>query len=439
MKLLLVQSYLAKEEVMLYPLGLVCVASSLDKHEVRIFDLNLYEDPFAELEKHLVEYQPNIVGISLRNIDNQDRINTIYYYKDFVRTIRKVKAVTPKVQLVAGGAGYSMFARKIMERNDELDFGVYLEGEQTFGELLDNLDNPGAVQGLYYRENGEVKFTGERELPELDSLPKIQRSYADMSAYDNTIMNIGVESKRGCLFDCVYCNYPFLNGNRIRQRKPEDVVDEIENMVNESGIRRFTFVDPIFNVPIDHASQICREIIKRHLDVSWGAYMHVKYAPEEFLLTAREAGCEAFVFSPDGASDNALKSLRKGITEAELRKVYTIFRTNEKLKDVFVLFTLMLSPPGGTFHDLLKTLWFHTKAKHQLRGRGGAIASWIRIEPETRIYKTALENGALKKDFDLLPEIEAQLQNAFYVHPHLKIPDTILIHLMKMTRLSKKN
>jgi len=50
----------------------------------------------------------------------------------------------------------------------------------------------------------------------------------------------------------------------------------------------------------------------------------------------------------------------------------------------------------------------------------------------------ALENSALKNDFDLLPEIEDQLQSVFYVHPHLKIPDTILIHLMKITRLSKK-
>ena len=437
MRILLVQSYLAKEDVRLYPLGLVCVASSLNNHQVCICDLNLYEDPFAQLEKQLLEYRPDVVGVSLRNIDNQDRINTVYYYNDFVRTIKRIKAVAPKVRLIVGGAGYSMFAREIMQRNGEIDFGVYLEGEPTFPELLDNLDDPAAVRGLYYRERGEVRFTGEREPPELDSLPRTQRSYADMSAYDNTIINIGVESKRGCMFDCIYCNYPFLNGNTISRRDPKNVVDEIEDMVNEYGIRRFTFVDPIFNVPIDHANQICREIIKRNLDVSWGAYMHLRYATEQFLLTAREAGCEAFIFSPDGASDNALKSLCKRITEAELRKVYKLFRTNEKLKDAFVLFTLMLSPPGGTFRDLVKTLWFHTKAKHQLRGRGGAIMGWIRIEPKTKVHELAI--GGSKHGIDLLPESAGALENTFYKNPSLRMFDAAIFHLMKMTRPSKKN
>jgi putative variant cofactor biosynthesis B12-binding/radical SAM domain protein 1 len=438
MKILLIQSYLEKEDLKVYPLGLVYLASCINGHDLRICDLNLYKDPYVKLEKELLEYNPNVVGISLRNIDNQDRANMVYYYKDFTAIIIKIKAVKPDILLVVGGAGYSMFAREIMERNAQLDFGVYLEGEETFQELLSNLDNPESVKGLYYRQNGEIKFTGKRRLPDMDNLPPLQRGYVDMSLYPSVVTSIGVESKRGCAFDCIYCNYPFLNGKRIRLRKPEKVVDEIEQMVNVQGINKFTFVDPIFNVPLDHASKICREIIRRNIKVNWGAYMHIRYATKDFLLLARDSGCTNFIFSPDGMSDNVLRSLGKGITEDEIKNIYRFFKTKKGIKDAFVLFTLMLNTPGESFHSLFKTLWFHVWTKYSLRRRGGTIISWIRIEPDTEIHKIALANGALKPDVMLLPETSEKLQDTFYIHPPLKNLAFILITLLKTIGQIKK-
>lgn len=438
MKILLIQSYLEKEDLKVYPLGLVCLASCINGHDLRICDLNLYKDPYVKLEKELLEYNPDVVGISLRNIDNQDRANMVYYYKDFTAIIIKIKAVKPDILLVVGGAGYSMFAREIMERNPQIDFGVYLEGEETFQELLSNLDNPESVKGLYYRQNGEIKFTGERKMTDLGNLPPINRGYADMSFYPSLVTSIGVETKRGCAFDCIYCNYPFLCGNRIRLRKPARVVDEIEEMVNVYGINKFTFVDPIFNAPLDHSTEICREIIRRNLKVSWGAYMHIRYATKDFLLLSRDSGCTAFIFSPDGTSDNVFKSLHKNITEAEFKKIYMLFKSNERLKDAFVLFTLMLNPPGENFRSLFKTLWFHLWVKYSLRRRGGTVVSWIRIEPETDIHKLALTNGALKLDASLLPEESEELQDVFYIHPPLKNLDFILITLLKTIGQTKR-
>lgn len=438
MKILLFQSYLRKAGLKVYPLGLVSLASCANNHEVRICDLNLYEKPFQTLGKELQEYNPDLIGISLRNIDNQDRLDPVYYYQDFVKATRTIKAAKPDTPLVVGGPGFSMFAREIMERNPELDFGVYLEAEETFPELLQNLDNPETVKGIYYRKNGFVQFTGAGKFPNLNNLPPIQRSCVDMSLYPSSEINVGVQSKRGCNLKCTYCNYPFLCGNKIRLRKPENVVDEIEEMVNLHGINKFTFVDPIFNAPIDHANAICREIIRRNLNVSWGAYMHIGNATEDFLLLARDSGCNAYIFSPDGISKNALKSLNKGITEDEIKKVYKLFMTNERLKDAFVLFTLMLCPPGETFWGLFKTLCFYIKAKYSFRGRGGSMFSWIRIEPETKIYEIALANRALRPNIKLLPETFEGLQDTFYSHPPLKHLDVALMCFMKMVKLYRK-
>ncbi len=436
LKILLVQSYLGGGEYFkVYPLGLVSLASCLRNHDVRICDLNLYENPYLKLEEELTGYKPDIVGISLRNIDNQDRINIVYYYKDFITIIRKIKTIKPDIQLVVGGAGYSSFARQIMERNIELDFGVYLEGEETFPHLLDNLDKPETVKGVYYRQNGEVKFAGKRRLPDLNDLLPIQRKHLGMSLYPSSINSIGVESKRGCAFNCSYCNYSFLNGNKVRTKQPEKVVDEIEEILNSHGINEFTFVDSIFNVPLGHASAICHEIIRRKLKVSWNAYMDIGHADEEFLLLCRDAGCTGFLFSPDGMSNNTLKSLHKGITVEKINRVCRLFKTHERLKNIFVLFTLMLNPPDENLRSLLKTLWFYIWNKYSLMKRGDVTISWIRIEPETEIHKLALANGAIKPDTNLLPEQTKELEDVFYSHPPLKHIDTIIISFRKVARL----
>ena len=438
MKILLIQSYLKKEDLKVYPLGLVYLASCINSHDVRICDLNLYENPYVRLEKELVEYDPDVVGISLRNIDNQDRINPEYYYEDFTRAVKTIKAVKPDLPLIVGGPGFSMFAHEIMERNVELDFGVYLEGEKTFPELLQKLNNPEAVKGLYYRQNGEVKFTGERRLPDLDNLPPIQRGYADMSLYPSLVTSIGLESKRGCIFHCIYCNYPLLSGNRIRLRKPEKVVDEIEKMANVHGTSKFIFVDPIFNVPLDHATEICDDIIRRNLKVSWGAYMDIRYATEDFLLLARDSGCTDFIFSPDAISDNALKSLHKGIVEDEIKKIYRLFKKNTKLKDAFVIFDLLLNSPGENFKGLLKTLWFYVCANCSLRGRGRVTMNWIRIEPGTEIHNMAVASGQLKPEATLLPKTPEGLQDTFYIHPSLHHLDFLVVGLLKTLRGFRK-
>lgn len=122
--------------------------------------------------------------------------------------------------------------------------------------------------------------------------------------------------------------------------------------------------------------------------------MNIRYATQDFLLLARDSGCTNFIFSPDGVSDNALRSLRKDIVEDDIKNIYRLFKTHEKLKDTFVLFCLMLNPPGESFRGLLKTLWFHGWTKWSLRKRGGTVIRWIRIDPHTEIHKLALENGA---------------------------------------------
>lgn len=440
MRILLVQAYLGRrEDFLVYPLGLASIGTvaRLKGHEIELFDPNVCAQPYRQLRERMLRFSPSVVGISLRNIDSQLRIAPFYYYKALQGMLATVNEICYDAKVVIGGAGFSMFPEKIMDRHPLIDYGIYLEGEESFPELLDNLDNPGSVSGIYFRKGNEVVFSGYRPLPDFKALPFPQRNFSELTPYMNNIQSIGVQTKRGCPHKCLYCNYPQLNGDRLRIRDAKSVCDEIEYLVREFKVTHFMFADAIFNEPRKHAESICNEIIKRGLKVNWSAYMGIRGATKDFLQIAMKAGCRDVAFSPDGVSQNALDTLRKGLKEKDLLDNVYLVTSDSDLKRLNVIYSVFINPPGETFRGFIKTLAFYVKARMSLRGRGTAFLNWIRIEPGTAALHHAIEEGVVPEDIDLLPECERDLRRTFYSHPRLKHLDLILISVLKSLRLLK--
>ena len=247
MKIALIQSYLGRREKPVYPLGLCYLASVIpEEHEVVLIDPNIYKDPYVDMENQLKKFSPNLIGISLRNIDSTMRRDPFLYYKTLKPTLDIFKRIAPDAKIIIGGSGFSMFANEIMERHHDIHIGVFREGEETFPELINNLDNLDSVKGLFIRKGNEVVYTGDRPLPEVKNFKSPRRDLLDLKPYLDEIDTIGVLTKRGCTLKCAYCTYPYLNGTEIRARNAKDVVDEIEEIVNKYGVKDFIFVDPVF-------------------------------------------------------------------------------------------------------------------------------------------------------------------------------------------------
>lgn len=440
MRILLVQTYLGRrEDFLVYPIGLASIGTvaGLKGHEIELFDPNVCAHPYRELRERILRFSPRVVGISLRNIDSQLRIAPFYYYKALQRMLAIIKETYDDAKVVIGGPGFSMFPEKIMDRHPLIDYGIYLEGEESFLELLDNLRNPGSVSGIYFRKGNEVVFSGYRSLPDFKALPFPQRNFSELTPYMNKIQSIGVQTKRGCPHKCLYCNYSQLNGGRIRIRDAKSVCDEIEYLVKELKVTHFMFADAIFNEPREHAESICNEIIKRGLKVNWSAYMGIRGATKDFLQLAMKAGCRDVAFSPDGVSQTALDSLRKGLKEKDVLNNLHLLTSDSDLKRLNVIYSVFINPPGETFRGLIKTIAFYVKAKMSLRGRGTIFLNWIRLEPGTAALHHAIKEGVVAEDIDLLPECERDLKRTFYSHPRLRHLDLFLIFMMKSLRLLK--
>ncbi len=426
MRILLVQSYLGRRDPRgpVFPLGLACIASMLKKHQLKLLDLNVEVNPYPKLKEELLNFDPHMVGISARNVDTTMSRDIFYYFKEVKPTAELIKKTRPGVKLVIGGSGFSMFAGKFMERIPEIDVGVYLEGEESMPELLANLNNPEKVRGLFIRKNSSIHFTGNREFPDFDALAMPDRDIIELGPYSGrSDYNIGIETKRGCCLKCTYCDYPFLNGDRLRLRSPEKVGDEIEKLVKNLGIRNFMFVDSVFNIPVSHARAICHEIINRGLDVDWNAYYDIKDIDEEFILLAQKAGCRHFSFSPDAITDKGLNCLNKNFAVKDIYRSLSIAR---KMKGAKFGYSFFCNSPGQDLMGYLKTLFFFLKANLLLMGKGGVSLNWIRIEPNTRIHQIAIEKAVMDQNTDLLPVSEAGLPSLFYNPPPLKYIDPVV-------------
>ena len=414
MRVLLVQAYLGRRDDIgpIFPLGLSYIATALADHGhiVSLCDPNIAHDPGCAIAQAAAEAQPEVVGVSLRNIDTTDRQDWFYYYEHLDKTLDWIKRCASSAMLVIGGAGFSIFPTEIMHRNECLDFGVYQEGEESIVELLEHLHNPTEVPGIYYRDGRTLRFTGFRTQVRFPDLPPPRRDFANLGYYREPL-SVGVQTKRGCVLRCAYCTYPTLNGCQLRMRPATDVVNEIESLSTDYGVTEVIFVDNVFDIPRSHAEDISHEMIRRKLPVTWSAWFHPQGLNQDFIDLVRQAGCYRMCLSPDAVSQRSLNALGKDLSEADVKRCVALARNNPHIDFRFSVFC---RPPGQSIREILKTIWFIIET-HVLIPNSKCLVSWIRVLPDTPIYKKAVDEGVMSSDVgDLLPQRGAAKEAIFY-------------------------
>ena len=437
MKILLCSQYhgpkgLAFASGICFPIGLAYVASMLEDHEVKIFDTNLAENPLEKLSRIVENEEPELVGISLRNIDllNPPNVDPDYY-GHFKSMINLVKEKAPNSKIVVGGTGFSLFSRKIMEENREINFGIVLNAETTICNLLKNLDHPERVKNLIFRSENGIVFTGREEPTDFDLLPNPSRSLFDMRGYRKKPFSVGIQSKRGCAFRCSYCPDPFLGSYCLRRRSPKKVVDEIEGLVDEYDVESFFFVDSIFNYPLEDAREICNEMRKRKLDVQWHAYFREDFLNTKFMKEATSAGCQIFEFHSDGACDKALTMLRKNIKIKDIEHTIDLIHTVENAK---VGYNFFYDLPKSNTENLLALTRLTTKILSGCRDRLAYLAlTRMRIFPHTPLHNLALRQGKINENTNLLNSVYYKSDSSKIQEKYISLLDKLSFHLSKNT------
>lgn len=380
------------------PIGLsyVATAARAAGHEVRVLDLMNSRDPQADLHRALAEFRPEVIGLSVRNIDNVVAQRVSWHIDELSVLLATLRAASDAC-IVLGGPATSVLGPIALERMDA-DFAIVGEGEVAFPELLAALAGRRGfegIAGLCWRGPNGVECTPPERQESFGGSG--MADWVNWPAYDRAGGTWAIHTKRGCPMRCIYCNYPVMEGHRLRQRAAADVVDEIEDIMARVGPRTFEFTDSTFNLPESHARGICEEILRRRLRVNLSAVgINPGALSEELFVLMKEAGFISLVISPDSASPVMLENLRKGFTVEHVRNAVRWARASGIRCTWFFLF----GGPGETNDTAEETVAF---AERELNSGQflTVMMTGVRLLPGTALARHAVATGYVPAEGDL--------------------------------------
>src|SRR5438128_8760870 len=264
-RVLLVSTNRERQPYPVVPNGLACVASALDAagHSVEFLDLCFAKNAVASARAAVSSFRPDVIGVSVRNIDNSDAIALRHYTPEAREVLRALRDAAPSARVIAGGAAFGV-APEALFRDLAVDYAVAGDGERASVALIDALSSGtgaaiDALPGLVRERNGTVVFTPPGEDADLDSLPRPSlHRWIDLARYQRHGATIPIQAKRGRVYKCVYCTYRNVEGWGYRARDPELRTDATQELKDTAHGRHFAVVATTFNAPQRHAPRVCR-------------------------------------------------------------------------------------------------------------------------------------------------------------------------------------
>ena len=395
------------------PVGacLVAEAAELAGHSVRVLDLMFEQNPLNTLELELNKSNPDFIGLSVRNIDNNDMQNPVSFFKDLKPLMDTIRRKTP-APVVLGGAAVSVMPEELL-RYTGANWAVLGDGEVVFSKLLSALSQgeiPGKLPGIARLEDNVFKKnTSTVDRFSNGCLAPSFHRWIDVPAYLSRLSTVPIQTKLGCHFKCVYCTYRKIEGHDYRLRNPEGVIDAIQNLA-AAGLHDIEFVDNVFNSPYEHALAICEGLASSQSGARLQCLELNPLFIDDTLLTAMErAGFVGIGITVESASDIVLDKLKKGFTAKDVYDTAQVIRRH----NLPCLWIFMLGGPGESEVTVKETLRF---AEQYIRPKDVAFFNiGIRIYPGTELEHRALEEGVLA----ISPS--EMLEPVFYVSPALDL------------------
>lgn len=345
------------------PIGLGYLASYLmqDGHQVELIDLNLVRHRKEEIIKAVGESQPDLVGIS-----------AMCTSIDTVRRITEIVKTTTSRPVVIGGAHASSLPEHTV-RFSGADFVVVGEGELTIKELVNTLAAGGRyrdIQGLGYLDEGDFRLNARRPLIEdLDSIPfpawelippRAYRIAPILSSAKATPI-APILTSRGCPYACTFCAAQTIWGKGFRYRSAGSVLDEIEMLMRDFGVREIFVSDDNFNMKAAHAFEFCEEVFRRKLEFPWACPngLRVDSITPELLDAMKKAGCHLIGLGIESGNQAILDRAGKKLDLSIVRRVCE----NIDRVGIMAVGFFILGLPGETKETAEQTIAFAKSLK----------------------------------------------------------------------------
>jgi radical SAM superfamily enzyme YgiQ (UPF0313 family) len=406
MRVLLVSANTLREPYPVYPLGLDYVAGAIAAaHDVRCLDLNGLEDN-GGLSDAVRAFEPDIIALSLRNIDNTDALNPqgfMGHYQQVTDALRSCSAAP----IVLGGTGFTLFAHETM-RLLGADYGIIGEGERlaVLLQALEKGEDPAGIPGV---------IVGEAPVPDPNPWPQAvarrfdpQGPHLDFYLRNGGMLN--VQTKRGCPFQCVYCSYPYIEGRTLRCEPPEQIARTAVTL-QDAGAKYIFITDSAFNADSAHSLAVAKAFKKAGLNISWGGFFAPVPMPADYFAILAECGLKHVEFGTESLCDAVLEAYHKPFAR---RHVFGAHHA-ANAAGLHVAHYFLFGGPGETAETLAESF------SHMDRLEKAVLFTFcgMRIYPHTSLYEIALQEGQLSHGQSILEPV-------FFQPPSISLPDIAL-------------
>ncbi len=393
-KILFISANTFKVPYPVYPLGVsyvnTYVKENLPGFQTRILDMNLITH--EELAKEIKDFDPGMIGVSLRNADNVDSTVVRSFISGYLKIMETIRS-SSKAKVIIGGSAFSVFPELIF-RELKPDFAIVGEGEKSLVELINRLQDKketNDIEGLVYYDDDKIvinpreNYFSELEVEFEDTLIDYYWQHSGM---------LNIQTKRGCPFHCIYCTYPLIEGSRVRTLNPEKTVDSLKQLSEKKNIDYVFFTDSVFNISNEFNIRLAKRMIDNKVNIKWGAYFTLKNLDKELLCLLKESGLTHIEFGTEALSNTTLKTYRK---EFSVDDILRISGWCNELSINHAHF-LILGGYGETEQSLNETFYNSGKIENSVF----FPFVGMRIYPRTSLQKLAIEEGVISADDDLL-------------------------------------
>jgi radical SAM superfamily enzyme YgiQ (UPF0313 family) len=397
-KVLLISINRCNNPYPVFPLGLAYLEAALRSagYEVRWLDQQV---DVRSVPGAVASFQPDFVGISLRNIDDVVIRRRETFFDPLTTLIQEIRSAAAAT-IILGGSGFSIFPQALLQFSGA-DFGIQGEGEGSLPDLLRALEQRadyGSIPGLVYRVKGGIVVNPPQRLNLKELNPPVRPS-STLNYYLRETGMLNLQTQRGCSCHCEYCTYPLIEGAGFRRQPAEAVAEEMAEL-SRCGVKYVVIVDSIFNSSPDHVQQVCEAILSRRLKMRWGCFLRpVGLTPDLMQLMAR-AGLAHVEFGTDSFCDSVLAAYGKRFTFEDVLRSHEMARQAK----VDACHFLICGGPGETPDTLEEGF------QNSLKLKEAAILALVGM----RIYPGTALHACVRRERGL-PPADALLQPHYYI------------------------
>ncbi len=393
MRILLISPNTLTAPFPVYPIGLDYVAGSVAAdNELQIADLNVIS--LLDLEQILVDFTPETIGLSCRNIDNTEGGDSLYFINAYKKLVSWLRSRS-KAVIVCGGSGFTIMPEQILAAIGG-DYGIVGEGER-FSLLIEALKcgrDPARISGVISPLSSKgTKFPKPWDRQRI-------RNFQSHAPHNHFYLNRGgmlnLQSKRGCSFSCIYCPYPLIEGKKHRLVDPEAVAGTALAL-QAAGAKFFFITDSAFNSDIAHSLAVAKSFKAAGVSIPWGGFFAPVRLPDDYFSIMADAGLTHVEFGTESLSASMLKTYQKPF------QISDVFTVHQQALDagLHVAHYFLLGGPGESAATVTESL---DNIEH-LSKTVLFFFVGIRIYPHTTLFDMALAENKIQSTTNLLEPI----------------------------------